>query len=136
MPTSVLSELELSVIQQTNEEHMNDVAHIMQRVDSVDSYGQPVPTWSAMHSNVPCSFEPSPFKFRAREVTSPGAETSEILVRARFPLSYYDDITQEKRIRLIKRFGVTLTTPEDYDVQGFVERQAFGINVNLKRVEP
>ena len=53
-----------------------------------------------------------------------------------WPLSYYDNITQEKRLRLTSRFGDTLTTAETYEIQGFPERQAFGITVNLQRVEP
>jgi hypothetical protein len=108
----------------------------MQRTDEVSDSGQLVPTWSALRTYVPCSFEFSPFKFRSRETAYPGLETSEILVRARLPLSYYDDITQEKRLQLTHRFGDKLTTAEDYEIQGFPERQAFGITVNLQRIEP
>ena len=136
MPSAVLSSLELSQLQSDNEDHMNDLCNIMARSDTVDDYGQPVGAWTAEYSDVPCSFEFSPFKFRARETSFPGEETSEILVRARLPLSYYDNISQEKRLRLTKRFGATLTTAEDYEIQGFPERQAFGITVNLQRIEP
>jgi head-tail adaptor len=133
MPSAVLSASELSQLQSDNEDHMNDLCDIMGRTDSVDGYGQPIASWSAEYSDVPCSFEFSPFKFRSRE-TGPGAETSEILVRARLPLSYYDDVTQEKRLHLTRRGAVTVS--EDYEVQGFPEMQFFGITVNLKRVEP
>lgn len=136
MATSALSEKELAQLQLDNEAHMNDLCTIRKRVDAQDTYGQPVATWSDEYTAVPCSFEFSPFKFRARETGVPGAETSEILVRARVPLSYYDIISREKRLRLTHRFGVQLTTPEDYEIQGFAERQAFGLTVNLQRVEP
>jgi len=136
MARNALSAKELAQIQIDNEDHLNDVCYIMKRTDTQDGYGQPIAAWSAEYEDVPCSFEFSPFKFRARETGFPGAETSEILVRARLPLSYYDNISQEKRLRLISRFGSTLTTPEDYEIQGFAERQAWGIMVNLQRVEP
>lgn len=134
--SAVLSSRELKQLQRDNEAHMNDRCNIMERTDSVDDYGQPVASWSAEYSYVPCSFEFSPFKFRSRETAIPGAETSEILVRARIPLSYYDDISQEKMLRLTHRFGAELTASEDYTIEGFAERQAFGLTINLKRVEP
>ena len=136
MARSALSAKELAQMQLDNEDHMNDLCTIRQRTDTVDEYGQPIGSWSDQYTDVPCSFEFSPFKFRARETGVPGAETSEILVRARIPLSYYDIITKEKRLRLTHRFGVELTEAEDYEIQGFAERQAFGLTVNLQRVEP
>ena len=65
-----------------------------------------------------------------------GEGTSEILVRARIPMSYYDSIDQEDRLILTYRHGTTYATPETYEIQGFVERGVAGLVVNLKRVEP
>lgn len=134
--SAALSAKELSQLRLDNEAHMNDRCNIIQRTDSVDSYGQPIATWSVQYSNVPCSFEFSPYKFRARETAVPGAESSEILVRARLPLKYYDDITKEKRLQLTRRFGRAETTTKYYEIQGEPEPQAFGITVNLQRVTP
>lgn len=136
MASASLSARELAQLQLDNEAHMNDLCTIRARANTQDSYGQPVGTWSDETTSVPCSFEFSPFKFRARETGVPGAETSEILVRARLPLSYYNTLTKEKRLRLTHRFGVQLTVAEDYEIQGFPERQAFGVTVNLKRMQP
>lgn len=136
MASSALSAKELAQLQLDNRAHMNDICIIRKRTDTIDGYGQPIAVWSSEYTSVPCSFEFSPFKFRSREISTVGAETAEILVRARLPLTYYDAISQEKRLRLTHRFGTELTTAEDYEIQGFPERQAFGITVNLLRVEP
>lgn len=136
MPSAVLSALELAQLQSDNQDHMNDTCDIMTRSDTLNNYGEPVPTWTAAYLSVPCGFEFSPFKFRARETGMPGMETSEILVRARLPIAYYDTVSQNDRLRLTHRFGVALNTSETYEVQGFTERGPSGLVVNLQRVEP
>ena len=115
---------------------MPDKCTISRRTNTLDSAGQPIATWTSYATGVQCGFETSPFKFRAREIVAGGEGTSEILVRARIPLSYYDAIDHEDRLILTYRHGATLTTPETYEIQGFLERGMAGLVVNLKRVEP
>lgn len=101
--------------------------------------GEAVASWSIIATNVPCGFEFSPFKFRSRELTVPtgGLETSEILVRCRLPIEYYDDLDQNDRIILTDRFGDgDYPAPETYEIQGFLERGPAGLIANLKRIEP
>jgi len=130
-----LSTLELAQMQADNEDHMMDTAVIYTRSDNLDSYGQPVPTWTE-GDTIPCGFGFSPFKFRSRELNIYGAEeTSEILVRARVPLSYQDTLTTNDRLQLTHLKGVELTTAQDYDIQGFLETGPSAAVVNLKRVE-
>lgn len=136
MPSAVLSALELSQLQSDNEDHMNDLCNIVTRSDTLNDYGEPIPTWTTAVEEAKCGFEFSPFKFRARETGQPGAETSEILVRARLPMTYYDTVSQNDRLVLTHRFGAELTTAETYEVQGFLERGPSGLVVNLQRVEP
>ena len=115
---------------------MADVCTIHTRTNTLSSSGQPVATWSVLGTGIPCGFEFSPFKFRSREVGFPGEETAEILVRARLPLSYYDSVDTDDRIILTGRFGSTYTSPETYEIQGFLERGPTGLIVNLKRIQP
>ena len=130
-----LSVLELGQMQVDNESYMMDTAVIYTRDDTLDSYGQPRPTWTE-GATIPCGFAFSPFKFRSRELAIYGAEeTSEILVRARVSLDYRDSLSTKDRLRLTHKFGVALTTGEDYDIQGFVEYGPSAMIVNLKRVE-
>ena len=135
MSRASLSTLELAQMQADNEDHMMDTAVIYTRTDTLDSYGQPEPTWTK-GDTIPCGFGFSPFKFRSRELNIYGAEeTSEILVRARVPLDYQDTLTTNDRLRLTHLKGDKLTTAQDYDVQGFLETGPSAAVVNLKRVE-
>ena len=115
---------------------MADRCTLQVRTNSASTSGQPVASWSNLAMGVPCGFETSPFKFRAREIVAGGEGTSEILVRARLPIEYYDSIDQEDRFILTTRAGDVLTTPETYEIQGFLERGPAGLIANLKRVEP
>lgn len=136
MANAALSTLELAQLQRDNQDHMMDKCNIVTRSDTLNDYGEPIPTWTTAVTGAKCGFEFSPFKFRAREVGMPGAETSEILVRARLPIAYYDTVDQNDRLVLTHRFGVLLTSSETYEIQGFSERGPSGLVVNLQRIEP
>ena len=132
-----LSRIQLRVMRWAFDSLMPDTCTIHTRSNVVDGTGQPVATWTVLETGVSCGFEFSPFKFRSREIISGGEETSEILVRCRLPLSYYDDIDQSDRIILTDRFGDgDYPAPETYEIQGFPERGPAGLVVNLKRIEP
>jgi hypothetical protein len=132
---AALSTLDLAQMQLDNESHMMDTAVIYTRTDALDSLGQPIPTWTE-GDTITCGFAFSPFKFRSRELDIYGAEeTSEMLVRARVSLDEIDTLTTNDRLRLTHLKGVALTTPQDYDVQGFTERGPSAMVVNLKIVE-
>lgn len=136
MPSG-LTRRQISVIRNTYGDLMHDTCDIHTRSNTLSDAGQPVASWTAVATDVPCGFEFSPFKFRSREIVGGGEETSEILVRCRLPVSYYDDIDQSDRIILTDRFGdADYPAPETYEIQGFPERGPAGIIVNLKRVEP
>jgi hypothetical protein len=130
-----LSTLELQYMQSFNEDHMMDTCVIMTGTTTVSTAGGAVHTWTT-NSTIDCGWGQSPYKFRSRELSSYGAEeSSEILVRVRVSLDYADSIDTNDRLRLTHLKGVALTTPEDYDVQGFNEPNPAGIVVNVKRVE-
>ena len=134
MPT--LSDRQRSVMRSTYNAAMMDECTLSTRSNTRDASGQPMPTWTTLETGVKCGFETSPFKFRAREIVAGGEGTSEILVRARLPIKYYDQIDQEDRFILTTRSGDELTTSETYEIQGFLERGPAGLVANLKRVEP
>jgi len=132
---AAFSTLELAQMQYDNEAHMMDTAIIYTRTDTISSDGQPVASWTK-GATIPCGFGYSPFKFRSRELNIYGAEeSSEILVRARVSLDYIDSFTTNDKLRLTHLKGVALTTPEDYEIQGFEEPGPSALVVNLKRVE-
>ena len=135
MPNT-LSTAQILQMRKLYDDTLPDLCDIMSRTDAASVSGQPVGSYAASYSDVPCGFENSPFKFRSREIVAGGEGTSEILVRARLPMKYYDYINQDDRLRLTKRFGDTYATPETYEIQGFAERGPAGIILNLKRVEP
>lgn len=133
--SAVLSALELSQMKLDNEDHMMDTALIYTRIDTVNSYGEAVGSYT-LTATISCGFGFSPFKFRSRELAVYGAEeSSEILVRARVPYQYKDTITTNDRFVLTTRYGITLTTSESYEVQGFDEHGPSGLVINLKRTE-
>ena len=132
-----LSSRQLSVMRSSYGDLMHDTCDIHTRSNVQDDSGQPVASWTVFATGVSCGFEFSPFKFRSREIVGGGEETSEILVRCRVPLEYYDDIDQSDRIVLTDRFGdADYPAPETYEIQGFPERGPAGLIVNLKRIEP
>ncbi len=134
---AALSALELEWMQYDNEAYMMDTAVIMHRTntDVIDSHGQPGADW-VDGDTIACGFGFSPFKFRSRELAIYGGEeTSEILVRARVPISYSGTITTKDRLRLTHLKGVARTDTEIYDIQGFEEPGPSALVLNLKRVE-
>ena len=135
--TAGLSRRQLLVMRDTYGDLMHDKCTIHTRSNVVAASGQPVASWTVLATDVPCGFEFSPFKFRSREIIGAGDEVSEILVRCRLPLSYYDDIDQSDRIILTDRFDdADYPAPETYEIQGFPERGPAGLIINLKRVSP
>ena len=134
-----LTRRQLGVMRHMYDSAMTDTCTIHTRANVLSDSGQPVPSWTVLATGVSCGFEFSPFKFRSREITivGGGEETSEILVRCRLPLSYYDTVDTNDRIILTDRFGdENYPAPETYEVQGFLERGPAGLIVNLKRVVP
>ena len=131
-----LSRRQLGVMRSVYDQSMTDTCSIHTRTNVLSDSGQPVPSWTLLASGVSCGFEFSPFKFRSREITviGGGEETSEILVRCRLPLAYYDSVDTNDRIILTDRFGdANYPAPETYEIQGFLERGPAGLIVNLKR---
>lgn len=131
-----LSDNQIAQMRNLYDDIMSDTCDIHNRSNVLDAAGEPIPIWVPVATSVSCGFEFSPFKFRSRELVAGGEETSEILVRARLPISYYDIVDVDSRLILTARFGETYTTSEIYEVQGFEERGPAGLIVNLKRVQP
>ena len=131
-----LSTPQITQMRSAYDNAMHDRCTLKVRTNSAATSGQPVGSFATLATGVLCGFETSPFKFRAREIVAGGEGTSEMLVRARLPISYYTSIDQEDRIILTSRAGDTLVEEETYEIQGFLERGPAGLIANLKRVEP
>lgn len=126
---------QLRVMRLSNVERMQDTADIYNYTTTRDAMGGVVKTW-VKGSSIVCGFAFSPFKFRARELSTFGAdESSEILVRARVPLAYDGEIQPDSRLHLTSLKGEARDPEEVYQVQGFDEVMPDSIVVNLKRVE-
>lgn len=135
MSKAFLTAKQTRVMQLSNEDRMQDTADIYNYTTSRDAMGQLIKTW-AKGSSIVCGFGFSPFKFRARELsTFGGDESSEILVRARVSLDYQSEIQPDSRMHLTSRYGVAVNPEQVYEVQGFNEIGPDAMIVNLKRVE-
>lgn len=135
MTRAWLTAKQTRVMRLSTEDRMQDEADIYNYTTVRDAAGQLIKTW-VKGSTVPCGFGFSPFKFRARELSTFGAdESSEILVRARVSLDYMAEIQPDSRMHLTKRYGVTVSPEQVYEVQGFNEVGPDAMIVNLKRVE-
>lgn len=133
MPT--LSSRQRSVLKSVFNDHMDDKCTIQIRSDVQQGDGSYVATFTSTYTNVPCNFEFSPFKFRAREFADLGQETGEILVRCRLPAEYLSLVALNDRIVLTHRYQEALDQQETYDIQGFTEHSVAGNVLNLRRVE-
>lgn len=132
---TALSASEIAQMKADNQGHMMDTAQIKNRSDTLNDRGQPVPAWTTTATSS-CGFEFSPFKFRGREVGTPGEETAEIYVRARFPKAQEGNISVSSRIVLTHRYGTALDTPQTYEVHGYPEVGPSGLILNLRRTQP
>jgi len=127
----------IGVMRQFYESRLPDRCIIAKRSDTLSDSGQPVASYdTTTYTDIPCGFEFSPFKFRSREVVAGGEGTSEILVRARMSVDYFNIVESDDRIVLTSRNGETYSTAETYEIQGFAERGLVGMVLNLKRAEP
>lgn len=131
----MISPKEIRVLRYDHDRHLSDLAAVQTREMTTNSYGEAVYSYTTVGTYA-CGFAFSPFKFRAREANSQVTEgVSEIFVRARFSYDAVDSIERDGRVILVRRYGIAVSPPETYEVQGFAEQNISGIIVNLKRVE-
>jgi hypothetical protein len=119
---------ELASLQSVQSGHMQDTCTVLTyTAGSADVYGLPAETW-ATGSSYACGFEP----VRPDELMD-ATEAPVIDARLRLPLAAESAVGNTSRIRLTKRYGVTITA-QDYDIVGPVKRGPSGLVMELKLV--
>ncbi len=121
---------ELGTFQSTQESAMQDTCIIANPSTTEDGYNWPVETWNfANGTESVCGYKPT---------TKPEgqADTQVAMFDAvvRLPLSRESLITSTTRVKITKRYGVTLTTQPIYKVISGAERGPSGLVVKLERV--
>lgn len=131
----MISQRELSQIRSDFSRSLNDTVVHLSRSTATGTYGQPVRTFSTVATwSAGIAF--SPFKFRSRERGDEiGEQVGEIYVRCRIPYEASGTIDKEDQLVLIKQFGLPVTPPKVFEVQGFEEVTVGGLIINLRRVE-
>jgi hypothetical protein len=118
---------ELEAMQSTQQVAMQDQAQLLERSSaSDDDYGLPVETFTA-GTLYDCGLDPS--------AMDEGMDETEVVMmdaKLRLPLSAQDDLDNVDRIKITKRFGVTLTAQPVYEIVGDPERGPSGLVLNLK----
>jgi hypothetical protein len=118
----------LSRLQSTQEVAMQDTGYLQTYSRTFNSFGEQVDTWTESVTATACGLD-----------MRTGAErhgTENTLVEydatVRLPISATPDI--KDRIRITKRFGVSLGTALTFEIEGPIQRGPSGIRLLLKRV--
>lgn len=120
---------ELSRLQATQETAMQDECQILDRTaPTTDDYGLPEETFTP-GSALACGFRPV-----VKEESMGESQVAMIDAELRLPLSAEGDIASVDRIKITKRFRVTINPQPVYEVVGLPERGPSGLVLNLKLV--
>lgn len=124
---NVFSASELAALQATQRSAMQDSCRILRYSAVTDDYGNPAPVYTA-GGEIACGVEM--LERQAGEMFG-SAETPAADVRLRLPISTV--ISNVDRVRITKRYGVTMTAV-DYDVMQPAMRGPSGLVVMLRQV--
>jgi head-tail adaptor len=120
---------DLANMRAAQEEHMLDTCIVQSYARTLDTYGSPVETWTD-GSAIACGLKMT----TGRENRRADMTTERIDATIRLPLA--TTIKGTDRIKVTKRFGVILSTPQIYDVVGEIRRGPSGLQVDLQTVTP
>lgn len=95
---------------------------------AADNYNLPTETWPD-GSSYACGLKP-----RDRDEAMDAAEVPLVDARLRLPLSAEASLSNVDRIKITRRFGVTLSTPISYEIVGPPRRGPSGLVLDLKQV--
>jgi hypothetical protein len=107
---------------------MQDTCVILSRSTAGDAYGWPVETWSDGTTTV-CGFDPDP-----KEEGMDESQVPRFDAMLRLPLARESLITGSARVKITKRYGVTLSTQPVYEVVSGPDRGPSGLVVKLEKV--
>lgn len=120
---------DLIEMQATQAGHMLDICKIRARVQTVDTYGEPVETFPVDSQEVECGLDMRPGNERHT------SEGNTIIYDATIRLPIDTELEPTERIKVTKRFGQLLETPLIYEVVSPIQRGPSGIRYALRRLE-
>ncbi len=108
---------------------MQDTCVILPRTVTTATDGQAVESWPEAdgHDEI-CGFQPTAGTEQRR------ADLTILAYDARLRLPLTVSVTYLDKVRITKRFGVTLTTPLTFQVEGDAQQGPSGLVLLLKRV--
>lgn len=118
----------LAAVQAKAERWLADTARRLAHSQSQDSSGQIVDTWTA-GATFSCAFDSE----ASRELTV-GAQV--VITDGRLWYQKGESLTAEDRVRIVSRYGSTLTTSLSYNIVGDPQDDALLGFVDLQRVDP
>ena len=120
---------ELTGLQATQEGAMQDTCQLLRRSSStVDDFNRPVEVWTVVAAYV-CGYEPL-----QREEGMEETEVGQLDARLRLPLAVESELDSDDRLKITKRFGVTLSAPPTLDIVGLARRGPSGLVLDLRLV--
>ena len=123
-----LSPTELARMQATQESAMQDTCVILTRSTAVDDYNWPVESWAdGVVSVCGLNFDP-----RTEGMTD--TQVEQVDLEMRLPLGKESLITATARVKVTKRYGVTISPQPVYEVVSGPDRGPSGLVVKLERV--
>jgi len=119
---------ELGRLQGTQDGHMQDTCVILTRSTAADGYNWPVESWAnGIETICGLNFDPQNEAMQASQV-------SEIDLEMRLPLGRESLVTVTDRVKITKRYGVTISLQPVYEVISGPDRGPSGLVVKLKQV--
>ena len=120
----------LARLQSTQEASMQDTCIILNSSTTEDDYNLPVETWNWNNGTESiCGYKPT-----TKEEGQTDSQVAMFDAELRLPLSRDSLIASTTRIKITKRFGVTLSTQPVYKVISGAERGPSGLVVKLELV--
>lgn len=130
MTIKAFTSTELAGLQATQESAMQDTCIIASPSTAEDSYNWPIETWDFDNGTTSvCGFRPM-----VKDEGQTDAQVAMFDGELRLPLARESLITATARIKITKRYGVTLTTQPVYKVVSGSERGPSGLVVKLELI--
>lgn len=120
---------ELTMMRAAQAGHMLDTCYLQVYSASINSFGEPVVTYTEAASSTTCGLDMRP----GSERHEPDKSVTEYDAIIRLPIT--TSVTVRDRIRVSARFAEALGSPIVFSVVGPIQRGPSGVRLLLKRVE-
>ena len=107
---------------------MLDTCHLLAYSTTADDFGEMVPFWTEMETNIACGLEQGQGSERTR------GDMTTLTWDATMRLPIDTELDVRDRLKVTKRFGVDIT-PIEYGIVGPIQRGPSGIRLRLQVVD-